>query len=646
MSAIFGIIDFEGRPIETAWIKSMQDDLAHRGPDRQDIYREESMFIGHMLLQVTPESVYDTSPYEEDGFVITANARLDEREAIMERLNTPQAEREIITDPLLLLRSYLKFGKDFVKDIYGDFAFAIWDKEKKELFCARDQMGVKPFLYYFDDNRFVFSTELKSIVTLPFVKTEVDHLLLRDEAIGICDTPKKTAWKNINRLLASKYLHIDNSGVVVFQYWNLKIKRNTTFKTEEDWAKALKNLLEKVISDHTRVLKGVGIPLSGGLDSSSIACIAARQFAERNKRIVTASSVLDKNFSEPGVTDELEYIKEVLKQEKNIDALFVYHSELKFLEGLNLKFDNNYAPVVPSHYVDEALYTKFEEKSVRRMLSGTLGDMTVSNSTVYPLPILLLKGRFLRFFKLSKKYRKNMKLGYYSHLKRNIIDPLLPFFLRKIIHRCLGVHKYWDIQDLPLKGSKKEMKNLQKRMTSFYKTYYLNAFNIKNNIWATELEHFGEDWDCGSSHHYIEITYPLLDRRIVEFLVQLPVEHFYMNGMKRGLIRKAMEGVLPDKNRLRLDKNAYSPAFEQINKKDISRIQRLLVDTPLEQDIKNILNSSELINYIDNIKNNSKFELNYWTIMAICVWISFYYWQDKYHLKEIYYEKTMGNTEN
>ena len=200
MSAIFGIIDFEGRPLKEEWIRSMQTDLAHRGPDGQGLYREPSVALGHMLLQVTPESIYDKSPYEEDGFVITANARLDEREAIMDRLNVPQEERDKITDPLLLLRSFRKFGKDFVKDIYGDFAFAIWDKNKRELFCARDQMGVKPFLYHIKDHLLVFSTELKSIVRLSFVKTKVDNRLLRDQAFNIWDQQQKTIWENIFRL--------------------------------------------------------------------------------------------------------------------------------------------------------------------------------------------------------------------------------------------------------------------------------------------------------------------------------------------------------------------------------------------------------------------------------------------------------------
>ena len=293
MSAIFGIIDFEGRPIREEWIRSMQDDLAHRGPDRQDIYREESMFLGHMLLQVTPESIYDKSPYEEDGFVITAYARLDEREAIMDRIGTPKRERESITDPLLLLRSYLKFGKDFVKDIYGDFAFAIWNKEKKELFCARDQMGVKPFLYYFEDNRFVFSTELKSIVKLPFVKTEIDQVYLRNSALAFDFDVAKTTWKNLVRLKAANSLTISNSKIVTNEYWDLKYEPNYEYKNEKKAVDKLRELLEVAILDRMRVIGEIGIPLSGGLDSSAIACIAAQEHSAKGKKIFTASSILD-----------------------------------------------------------------------------------------------------------------------------------------------------------------------------------------------------------------------------------------------------------------------------------------------------------------------------------------------------------------
>ncbi len=262
------------------------------------------------------------------------------------------------------------------------------------------------------------------------------------------------------------------------------------------------------------------------------------------------------------------------------------------------------------------------------MLSGFLGDMTVSNSTVYPLPMLFFQGKFSKFFKLSRRYRKNMKFNYYSHLKRNIMEPSLPFFIRPIIHTLLGVNKPWIINNLPLQGSHKEKKALQKRMTPYYKNYYFDPFNYKNSIWFSEDENFGEDWDCGSSHHQIEITYPLLDRRIIEFLVQFPVEHFYMDGLKRGLLRKAMQGILPEKIRLRFDKLPYSPDYEQINRRDMLKIKELLTRKPFNKKIESLLNTSKMISSLDNMKLNSNIEPNYWTIIAISVWIKFYYWLD------------------
>ncbi|WP_185739506.1 asparagine synthase-related protein [Gramella sp. Hel_I_59] len=601
----------------------MQKDLAHRGPDRQDIYREESMFFGHMLLQVTPESIYDSSPYEEDGFVITAYARLDEREAIMDRINTHPSERETITDPLLLLRSYIKFGKDFVKDIYGDFAFAIWNKEKKELFCARDQMGVKPFLYYFENNRFVFSTELKSLVQLPFVKTEVDHLHLRDEAIGLCDAPTKTAWKNIYRLKAASYLKIDKYQILIFKYWDLN-KKNKNLNTEEDWAKTLRSLLEKVIADQTRVISEVGVPLSGGLDSSTIACITARKFAKENKKIISASSVLDKNYCEPSLRDEMDYINEVIKQEKNIDPTFIYHSTLKYsLKDLFSKFDDNYAPVVHSYYLDEAIFSKFQEKSVRRMLSGVLGDITTSNSTVSPLPILMRNGSFSKFFRLSRRFRKNMNLSYYTLITRYITEPILPFFFREIVHSVLRIYKPWTILNFPLEFQDRVKKSLQKRMKDFYRKFYLDQFNIKNSIWPEEFENFGEEYDCNSSHHQIEITYPLLDRRIIEFMVQLPVEHYYMGGLKRGLIRKAMENILPDKNRLRFDKLPYSPAYKQINQNYLAKFKESLSESNYNNAL---ISNAKLKESLENILIYDNLASTYWEVLGIYGWIQFDNW--------------------
>ena len=99
MSAVFGIIDLRGKPLDDSWVASVQSDLGHRGPDGRGLYRESSVALGHMLLQVTPESVYEKSPYDDGDFVITADARLDEREVLMDGLGVMPEERDTITDP-------------------------------------------------------------------------------------------------------------------------------------------------------------------------------------------------------------------------------------------------------------------------------------------------------------------------------------------------------------------------------------------------------------------------------------------------------------------------------------------------------------------------------------------------------------------
>lgn len=629
MSAIFGILDLKGRPVNLVWIKSMQEDLAHRGPDGQGLYREHSLVFGHQLLQVTPESIYDKSPFKEDGFVITANARLDERDVLMDRLNIPQGEREKTTDSILLLRSYRKWGKMFVKDIYGDFSFAIWDKEKKELFCARDHMGVKPLLYYFQDNRFVFSTELKAIVKLPFVQTAIDNSQIRDLAIGILDTPDKTCWKNITRLTAASTLSFNGSGIVISQYWEPVYKPNLKYKTEEQSALALREILKKVISDHTRVVGNVGVPLSGGLDSSTIACLVARKLIIEDKKLITASSVLDPLFQTQNNKDELDFIKTVLQQEKNIDASYIYHSNLGFLTNSAEKFNHHFAPFNSSYYVDEALYKEFKLKSVRRILSGYLGDMTASNSTIYPLPHLLLAGRFGRFLRLSRSIKKKMHVSFFPFIIKNIIIPISPLFLLKAGYRFKGNKIPWDINTLPLNFSSSQKHQLQKRRTSYYKNYILHQPKISRNIWPTPWENFEEDWDCGSSHHQIEMTYPLLDRRVVELLLQLPVEHFYADGIKRGLIRKAMDGILPENIKHRKDKYPYSPGYHAIIKKDILKIKVLLMNEELGVQMENMIDRDKMIIQLEKIaksKTSRIFEVDYWEILYMCTWVALSNW--------------------
>lgn len=641
MSAIFGIIDFEGRPLKEEWIRSMQKDLSHRGPDGQGLYREPSVALGHMLLQVTPESIYDKSPYEEDGYVITANARLDEREAIMDRIGTPPSERDKITDPLLLLRSFKKFGKDFVKDIYGDFAFAIWDKNKKELFCARDQIGVKSFLYYRNEDKFIFSSELRAIARLKFIDTNIDNLYLRNQVLYLYNKSSETNWKDIKRLDAANLLILINSKIKLRKYWDLRYHRSSTMTVEES-ASGLREIIYKAVSDRMRTEGETGVPLSGGLDSGSIACIASGILRGKGKNLTTVSTILGPDNRNIDETDESDYINAIIRRETNIEALFIPHTELNFLDSVFEKFDRYYALYGSYNYVDEAIFSEFSLKGVKRILHGYLGDQTTSNSSIRPLVHLFFSGRFRSFLKLTHIYKEKTGLNIKEVLKKEFLLPLTPHFLLNLWSKLKGIGRsqyLLDFESIPLKLQEKEKREIRRLKNKFGKKYYKYKIAVTENIWPDRNGYFREDWDCGSSHHQIEITYPLADRRILEFLMSVPVEHFEADGIKRGLLRKSMNGILPDLVKDRKGKGFYSPGYIHIIKKDLPKLFKLIeqgsktnLEIPQNFDIIKI---KKEIKDLINLKNLSSFTTINWQMVESGLWLLFNIWNKDKHSKTL-----------
>ncbi len=637
MSAIFGIIDFEGRPLKEEWIKSMQADLAHRGPDGQGLYREPSVALGHMLLQVTPESVYDKSPYEEDGLVITANARLDEREAIMDRLDIPKEERDKITDPLLLLRSFKKYGKDFVKDIYGDFAFAIWDKNKRELFCARDQMGVKPFLYYHKDGRFVFSTEIKSLVKMPFIDAKLDNNVLKQIEFLINPKQHLTIWENIYRLKQAQTLIISKVRFEIKRYWLPRYNRNNNLKSSSEAAFLLLDILNTVISDHTRAIGTIGSHLSGGLDSSTITCLVARKLLKEGKEVLTVSSVLSSVFDHNVITDERRYIQSIILQESNIKSILIEHTDLEFLRNVYLKFDQEYGPIKVFHYLDDEINKHFKSNHVRRVLSGYMGDETISNGTINPLPYLLINGRFLKFIELLKLIRRNSKITYLNILKKQFFPLLIPKSL-EIYHKQKAEDLEWSFNKWPFYLDQNDLYMIRNEKKKQLKIKQ-NLFDLSNEIFSIDVENVDEGWDCSLAHYDIEMTYPFIDRRIIEFLLIMPIEYFYSDGLKRGLIRKTMKDIIPENIRLRKDKGFYSPAYNFIFHNDIEKIKETLMFNDNSIRNKNHFNIIKIINLFEEIEKSSNFDINntlvqYWSLLAL-----FRIWLSNFNSKEKLYEK-------
>jgi asparagine synthase (glutamine-hydrolysing) len=180
MSAIAGIFYLDRQPVERDHLSKMLDTLAHRGSDGANIWCENNVGLVHRMLWTTPESLLETLPLEKDNLVITADARIDNRDELISALELSDLPKEKITDSDLILAAYQKWGEDCPTRLLGDFAFAIWDKREQILFCARDPMGVKPFYYYSSGNIFIFASEIKALFTSPYVPCNLNEPMVAD----------------------------------------------------------------------------------------------------------------------------------------------------------------------------------------------------------------------------------------------------------------------------------------------------------------------------------------------------------------------------------------------------------------------------------------------------------------------------------
>ena len=278
MSGIVGMYDRSGAPVDRTLLQALAHFLSYRGPDARETWSDGLVGLGHTMLRTTRESQIERQPASLDGrFWITADARIDCREELKGKL----IEREggkfhglTATDSDLILRSYAVWGADCVQHLRGDFAFAIWDAQRRLLFCARDHFGVKPFYYSEPGELLLFSNTLDCLRRHPEVSAELNEAAIGDFLLfGLnCDIAT-TTFRDIRRLPPAHVMTVSSEGLRIQRYWSAPTEGRIRYNRLQDYMEHFRTLLPAAVADRTRVDRA-GILLSGGLDSSTIATTA------------------------------------------------------------------------------------------------------------------------------------------------------------------------------------------------------------------------------------------------------------------------------------------------------------------------------------------------------------------------------------
>lgn len=277
-------------------IRKMTFKINHRGPDANGVKTFSDFSMGNARLSILDLSDRGNQPMSSRGgkLWIVYNGEVYNFPEIKEELLLKGYKFESHTDTEVVLKSYEEFGVKCLEKFNGMFAIAIWDDEKKELFLARDRIGIKPLYYYYKDGKLIFGSEIKSILEAECVKKEVNlqsmYYYLGYEFVPAPDT----MFRNIYKLRQGHYAVFKNGNLNIDKYWDLKFTHEIS--DEEEAADRIFNALEKSVKRRLISDVPLGVFLSGGLDSSTVTGFVSRLY---NKKVQTFTiGYKDRTFSE------------------------------------------------------------------------------------------------------------------------------------------------------------------------------------------------------------------------------------------------------------------------------------------------------------------------------------------------------------
>ena len=538
---IHGEVNWVERPqLVEASVRRMASAVHHYPWASTSIY-DASAGDFSCVLGVQRSEMRDGLPKRDDTFPIAADLQLDGRDVLESELGMSASEARSLSDEALVQRAYRLWGVGSGERILGEGAFALWDASAQRLVCWRDAAGVRPLYYHHvPGHRLVISSDLQSMAAHPEVTSTLDLAYTRALLFeGSFQHPVRTLLEGVHKVPAGHLLLFDRGGLRIERYWDPAGIVERDQADDGDYVDELRALLRQAVSSRLPNEGGTGAHLSGGLDSSSVALIAASLLDGQGQKLTAFSWAPPRDVVPEVENDERDLAEAVSR-----------------FGGVPLRYTTlQPSDVVDYSYRDVALRPRstlnFEistsrqarEAGIQTMLSGWGGDELIAFNGRGYFAELALRGRFAtiqRELRLrSQIHGGNLRGPWKARVFRPLLTdrvlglgserPPLPAELRPEFARLLA-----DVEPLDhvYPRERAGVRRMQVSLLEF-----------------GHLQYRMESWAAHGAAIGLRYSFPLLDRRIMEFALSLPGRMFFQDGWKRWLYRTAMEGVLPDEVR-------------------------------------------------------------------------------------------------
>lgn len=563
MSAIAGIVHFDGAPLDAGLVGKMTEAMASRGPDGISHVIRGPVGFGQCMLRTTPESLEEVQPAvnEDAGLVLVMDGRVDNRDELRRTLLGRGIALRNRSDAELVLRAYETWGEDCPDRIIGEFVFFIWDARRRRLFGARDAAGTRHFYFHGGNGWFCFASEIKGLLALGRIENRLnesrllDYLAVefdRDDEVG-------TFYHGISRLPAGHAMLVTERGARTWRYWNPGDLAANRFASLDECAEAYLEQLRVAVKCRLRSTGPVGAMLSGGLDSSSIVGLIRKEFrAELGRPLKTFSMVREDREN----CADWQGIQEMLK-DGWIDATIIDSGIARsvcsaYLGGLA---DSNEPFSYSGGIFDSCVYESARAAGCRVVLDGMAGDLLFYDHD-RSMDVIVGRRMYGKVPAILAAYRRHNIGRGLRPLVRRILAEGLPEWLRAA---CQNLSDRRELmagsKEMPGDNLRRMHPGLARRFLAEKKARRRHAAarvrleddqGTHARNFTSGLLSFGHEVNGQMAlSRGVEPRSPFSDRRMIEFAIRMPVEAKLFAGWYKHVARKSMLGILPERVRWR-----------------------------------------------------------------------------------------------
>ena len=586
-------------------IRDMADIIKHRGPDSDGYYVDNNIALGFRRLSIIDLDKGSQPIFNEDkDKVIVFNGEIYNYKEIREELKSKGHKFSTNTDTEVILHGYEEYKEDILNKLRGMFAFVIYDIKEKSLFGARDFYGIKPFYYYYDNENFLFGSEIKSFLGSPNFKKELNKDMLSQYLTFQCSIGEDTFFKNTYKLLPGHYFIYKDKELEVKKYYEVKLEPNDD-KSLEEWVSGIREVIDNSVLAHKVSDVEVGSFLSSGVDSSLIAKLSS----------------VDKTFTvgyDNKKYSEIDYAKEFSDKINVSNVSKKISKEEYFKEFSNVQYYMD-EPLADASAVMLYFLSKTASKHVKVCLSGEGADEIFGGYNIYHEPYSVSWYNKIPYF-----IRKCIGILVYPF--RNYTG--FNFLYRrskKIEDRYIGNAFIFEPNDA------KKIVNFNygnKTYKDFTKPYYDKVYDLDV---VTKMQYIDFNFwliydillkaDKMSMANSLEVRVPYLDRKVIEYASKLPSKYKIVGNETKYAFRKVAKEELADKVADKKKLGFPVPIREWLKEDDVY------------QEVKNMFLESEyffkpkkIIKLLDDHKagkrDNSR---KIWTIYTFLVWYQEYF---------------------